>query len=152
MKTETIALENVELAYFKPIVERYNITVRQGSLSAYGNVEYGAKTERIDIAELRVQEADADYIHKAAESVAKTAGAEVDRAAKKYSDAPALVVNVDKVRVQGKLGFFNAARDPQYSLFWNNLDLQIDNFSNQSDKESPMTGSRARQIHGQRRH
>ena len=151
-KTETIALENVELAYFKPIVERYNFTVRQGRLSAYGNVEYGAKTERIDIAELRVQEADADYIHKAAESVAKTAGAEVDSAAKKYSDAPALVVNVDKVRVQGKIGFFNAARDPQYSLFWNNLDLQIDNFSNQSDKERPYDRSRARQIHGQRRH
>ena len=139
-KTETIALENIELAYFKPIVERYNITVRQGLLSAHGNVEYGAKTERIDIAELRVQAADADYIHKAAESVAKTAGAEVDSAAKKYSDAPALVVNVDKVRVQGKLGFFNAARDPQYNIFWNNLDLQIDNFSNQSDKKSPMTG------------
>ncbi len=140
-KSENIALENVELAYFKPIVERYNITVRQGRLSAYGNVEYGAKTERIDIAELRVQEADADYVHKAAESVAKKAGAEVDRVAKKYSDAPALVVNVDKVRVQGKLGFFNAARDPQYSLFWNNLDLQIDNFSNQSNKEGPITGS-----------
>ncbi len=140
VKTETIALENIELAYFKPIVERYNITVRQGSLSAQGNLEYGAKTERIDIAELRVQGADADYIHKAAESVAKTAGAEVDSAAKKYSDAPALVVNVDKVRLQGKLGFFNAARDPQYNIFWNNLDLQIDNFSNQSNKESPMTG------------
>ena len=139
-KSETIALENVDLAYFKPIVERYNITVRQGSLSAYGNVEYGAKTERIDIAELRVQDADADYIHKSAESVAKTAGAEVDSAAKKYSDAPALVVNVDKVRVQGKFGFFNVARQPQYHLFWNDLDLQIDNFSNQSDKERPMTG------------
>jgi len=140
LKTETIALENIELAYFKPIVERYNITVRGGRLSAHGNLEYGVKTERIDIAELRVQGADADYIHKAAESVAKTAGAEVDSAAKKYSDAPELVVNVDKVRVQGKLGFFNAARNPQYNIYWNNLDLQIDNFSNQSDKKSPMTG------------
>ena len=139
-KTETIALENIELAYFKPIVERYNITVRQGRLSAHGNLEYGAKTERIDINELRVQEVDANYIHKAAESVAKSAGAEVDQVAKKYSDAPALVVNVDKVRVQGKLGFFNAARDPQYNLFWNNLDLQIDNLSNHSDKERPVTG------------
>lgn len=139
-KTETIALENVELAYFKPIVERYNITVRQGRLSAYGNVEYGAKTDRIDIAELRVQEADVDYVHKAAESVAKKAGAEVDRTAKRYSDAPTLVVNVDKLRVQGKLGFFNVARDPQYSLFWNNLDLQIDNINNRSDNEVPITG------------
>jgi hypothetical protein len=139
-KSANIALENVELAYFKPIVERYNFRVRQGRLSAYGNVEYGAKTDRIDIAELRVQAADADYLHNAAESVAKKTAAEVDRAAKKYSDAPALALNVDKVRVQGKLGFFNAARDPQYSLFWNNLDLQIDNFTNQSDQGGPITG------------
>lgn len=139
-KSETIALENVDLTYFKPIVERYNITVRQGSLSASGNVEYGAKTQRIDIAELRVQNTDADYIHKLAESVAQKVGVEVDRTAKQYSDTPELVVNIAKVRVQGKLGFFNAARDPQYSLFWNNLDLQIDNFSNQSNK-GPITGS-----------
>ena len=139
-KSETIALENVDLAYFKPIVERYNITVRQGRLSAYGNVEYGAKTERIDVTELQVQDADVDYIHKLTESVAKTAGKEVDSAAKKYSDAPSMVVNVDKVRVQGKLGFVNAARQPQYRLFWNELDLQIGNFSNQSSK-GVMTGS-----------
>ena len=87
-KSETIALENVDLAYFKPIVERYNITVRQGRLSAYGNVEYGANTERIDVTELQVQDADVDYIHKLTESIAKTAGEEVDSAAKKYSDAP----------------------------------------------------------------
>ena len=94
-KSEALALENVDLAYFKPIVERYNITVRQGRLSAYGQVEYGAKTERIEIAEVKVQDADVDYIHKLAEPVAKTAGKEVDSAAKKYSDAPSLVVNVD---------------------------------------------------------
>ena len=132
LKTETIALENVDLAYFKPIVERYSMTVRQGSLSAFGNVEYGTDSQRIDIAELRVRSADMDYIHKKAESVATTAGKEVDSAAKKYSDTAELVVNIDKVQVQGKLGFINAARDPQYRLFLSDLDLQIANLSNQS--------------------
>jgi hypothetical protein len=51
-----------------------------------------------------------------------------------------MVVNVDKVRVKGKLGFVNAARQPQYRLFCNELDLQIGNFSNQSSK-GVMTGS-----------
>ena len=98
LRTETIALENVDLAYFKPIVERYSMTVRQGRLSAFGNVEYGTDSQRIDIAELRVRSADMDYIHKKAESVATTAGKEVDSAAKKYSDTAELVVNIDKVR------------------------------------------------------
>ena len=139
-KSDKLALENIDLTYFKPLVERYDITVRQGTLSAYGNVEYGAKTERIDISEVRVQNADAEYIHKLAESIAQKAGEEVDRTAKKYSDTPELVVTVDKMRVQGKLGFFNAARDPQYRLFLNDLDLQIANLSNQSNK-GPITGS-----------
>ena len=151
LKTETIALENVDLAYFKPIVERYSMTVRQGSLSAFGNVEYGTDTQRIDIAELRVRSADVDYIHKKAESVATTAGKEVDSAAKKYSDTAELVVNIDKVQVQGKLGFINAARDPQYRLFLSDLDLQIANLSNQS-KQGLTTRIGPGQINGQRRH
>ncbi len=124
-KSKALSLEEIDLAYFKPIVERYNFTVRQGNLSAFGNVEYGAKTERIDISELRVQHADAEYIHRTAESVAKKAGEKIDQTAKKYSDSPELAVNINKMRIQGKLGFFNAARQPQYRIFWHDLDLQM---------------------------
>ena len=139
-KSQVIALEDVDLAYFKPIVERYNITVRQGSLSAFGNVEYGAKTERIDIDEVRVQNADAEYINRSPESVAKKAGEKVDQTAKQYSDTPELAVSVKQLRVQGKLGFLNAARTPQYRIFWSDLDLQIANLGNQS-KDGVITGT-----------
>jgi hypothetical protein len=139
-KSKALSLEEIDLAYFKPIVERYNFTVRQGNLSAFGNVEYGAKTERIDISELRVQNADAEYIHRTAESVAKKAGEKVDQTAKKYSDSPELAVNINKMRIQGKLGFFNAARQPQYRIFWNDLDLQMANLGNQSS-EGVITGA-----------
>ena len=139
-KSKALSLEEIDLAYFKPIVERYNFTVRQGNLSAFGNVEYGAKTERIDISELRVQNADAEYIHRTAESVAKKAGEKIDQTAKKYSDSPELAVNINKMRIQGKLGFYNAARQPQYRIFWNDLDLQMTNLGNQSS-EGVITGT-----------
>jgi hypothetical protein len=139
-RSKALSLEDIDLAYFKPIVERYNFTVRQGSLSAFGNVEYGAKAQRIDISEVRVQNADAEYIHRTAESIAKKAGEKVDETAKKYSDRPELAVNIAKTRVQGKLGFLNAARQPQYRIFWNDLDLQIANLGNQS-AEGIITGS-----------
>jgi len=138
-KSDKIALENIDLTYFKPILDRYDISVRQGSLSAFGNIEYGTKTEHIDIAEIRIVNADAEYVHKSAEPVAQKAGREVDQTAKKYSDAPTLTVAVDKVHVTGKLGFTNAAAKPQYHLFWNDLNFEIDNLTNQSDKK-PMTG------------
>ena len=139
-KSQALSLEDIDLAYFKPIVERYNITVRQGSLSAFGNVEYGAKTERIDISEVRVQNADAEYINRSPESVAKKAGEKVDQTAKQYSDRPELAVSVKKLHVQGKLGFLNAARTPQYRIFWTDLDLQLANFGNQSS-DGVITGT-----------
>ena len=139
-KSEALSLEDIDLAYFKPIVERYDFTVRQGSLSAFGNVEYGAKAQRIDISELRVQNADAEYIHRTAESIAKTAGEKVAETAQQYSDRPEFTVSIHKTRIQGKLGFLNAARQPQYRIFWNDLDLQISNLGNQSS-EGAITGS-----------
>ena len=139
-RSRALALEDIDLAYFKPILDRYTVTVRQGRLSAFGNVEYNAKTERIDISELRVQNTDIEYVNRSVESVAKKAGQKVDETAKKYSDSPELAVHIAKTRVQGKLGFLNAARQPQYRIFWNDLDLQIANLGNQS-AEGVITGS-----------
>jgi hypothetical protein len=87
-----------------------------------------------------MQNVDADYVHKSAEPVAKTAGKEVDRTAKKYSDTSTLVVNLRKLRVQGVLGYINAASKPPYRLFWSDLDLQVANLTNQSS-DGPITGT-----------
>jgi hypothetical protein len=52
-----------------------------------------------------------------AESVAQKAGEAVDRTAKKHSDTPDLVVTVDKMRVQGRLGFRRGARSAVSLIF-----------------------------------
>jgi hypothetical protein len=138
-KSDDVALENIELGYFKPILDRYQISVRQGSLSTHASIEYGPEHERIDIPELMVDNVDAEYVHKSAEPVAKKVAAKVDESAKKYSDSPQLTVNIDRVRVRGKLGFANLAGKPPYRVFWTDVDALIAHFTNQS-REGVMTG------------
>jgi hypothetical protein len=134
-----LSLDQVDLDYFKPIIERYNFTVHQGSLLANANVEYAAHTKFVKVSELRIKDVNAEYIHKSTESAPKTVAKEVDRTAKEQSDSPTLEITVDQVHINGRLGLFNAAREPQYRVFWDQTDLRISNFSNQS-AEGAMVG------------
>jgi len=128
-----LSLENIALDYFKPLIERHNFAVHKGTLSANGNMEYAANTKYINIGEIRVRDANAEYINRTADSAPETAAKKVDKVAKEYSDAPTLAVNVDKVYINGRLGFLNTARNPQYRIFWDPCEVQISNFSNQSE-------------------
>ncbi len=134
-----LALEDIALDYFKPIVERYNLAVNKGWFSGNGNMEYAANTKYINIGELRVRDASAEYINKTADSAPETAAKKVDTAAKEYSNAPTLAINIDKIFINGRLGFLNSARNPQYRIFWDPCEVQISNFTNQS-KDGAMVG------------
>lgn len=138
-----LSLEDIALDYFKPLIEQHNVAVHQGTLSATGNMEYAANTRYINVGEIRVRNANAEYINRTADSAPKTAAKKVDKAAKEYSDAPTLQVNVDKVYVNGRLGFLNTARNPQYRIYWDPCEVQISNLTNQSEEgamKAKMTG------------
>jgi hypothetical protein len=134
-----LSLDDIGLDYFKPIIERYNFTARRGNLSARGNMEYAEDTKIIDIKEIRVKDLDGEYINRSQESAPEKVSKKVDESAKEHSDSATLAVRVDKVHINGKLGFFNAAREPQYKVFLDQTDLQISNLSNQS-AEGTMVG------------
>jgi hypothetical protein len=136
-----LSLDQVDLEYFKPIIERYNFTAKGGTLSVSGNMEYAAHSKYINVDEVRVQNIDGEYLHKkSTETPAETASKKVDATAKEHSDAVTLQVRVDKVRVNGKVGFLNQAAEPQYRLFLDQTELQISNLSNQAE-DGVMTGS-----------
>ena len=77
-----LALQDIGLDYFAPLLERRNFSVRQGSLSANGNMEYAANRKYINISELRATDVKAEYINRAAEAAPKTAAKKVAKAAK----------------------------------------------------------------------
>jgi hypothetical protein len=134
-----LSLADIGLDYFKPILERYNFSANRGSVSAQGSIEYAQHTKLIDISEIRGKGVEAEYINRSPESAPKEVSKEVDRAAKEHSDSATLAVQIDKVNINGKLGFFNAARNPQYRVFLDQTDLSVSNFTNQS-REGTMVG------------
>ena len=66
-----VELTNVELDYFKPITNRYNLSVDKGTLSATGHVEYGLEVKTVSLTRATIDGIHVDYVH-----TAPTAGAE----------------------------------------------------------------------------
>jgi hypothetical protein len=127
-----LALENIALDYFKPLIDRYNFSVQSGTLSGRGSMEYAAQTKYINVSELRIGNLNGDYLNKTAESTAEKAGEKVDEAAKEHSDSPTLAVNVDKVFIEGRLGFINTSANPKYRVFCASCRVEVSNLTNQS--------------------
>src|SRR5438093_9721449 len=84
-----VDLANIELDYFKPITNRYNLWVDKGVLSANGHVEYGLEVKTVSLARATIDGIKVDYVH-----TAPTAGAEREvrqkaaTPAKQASNAP----------------------------------------------------------------
>lgn len=128
----TMGLEQIDLQYFKPILARYQIMVRQGVLSGAGSVEYAAHTKIIEIPHVAVQGAQAEYVHeKKTTSPTEEIGKKTHRAAKEYGNKPDLVVRIDRVTIaDSQLGFVNKAADPHYRVFIADAEIKLENFSN----------------------
>jgi len=126
-------LERIELDYFKPVTNRYNVSVDKGLLSASGQFELGTKVRRVELEEATVSGIKVEYIH-----MAQTAAAEQARvkgavtAAKKASNAPDLLLKIAKLRVtQSTFGYTNKTTNPQYRVFASDANITLTNVSNQ---------------------
>ena len=128
-----VELASIELDYFKPITNRYNLWVDKGILSAAGHVEYGQETRTVILSRAAVDGIQVDYVH-----TAPTAGAEretrakVASAAKEAANAPDLVVRISELRLtKSTVGFVNKATNPSYRVFLADTDGTLTNLSNQ---------------------
>ncbi len=124
-------VEKVALDYFRPITERYQFSVRKGVLNAEGFIEYAPDAETIIIKRVNLDSIDADYIHQAPSAPTEGIAKKVAKTTKKYSNEPTLEVKVDELEVRNsRLGFINRAAKPPYRVFFTDVTLEIQNFSN----------------------
>jgi len=128
-----IKLEKIPLERFKPVADRYNVSISGGVLRAAGNVEYAPKVQVANLEELAIHGLKADYIHSE-----KTAGVEKRRAkavgktAKELSNKPEVLITVDKINLTGStIGMVNDVVGKRYRVFLSDADFQLSNFSNQ---------------------
>lgn len=127
-------LEEVPLDYFRPMLSRTNLSIRNGFLTSHGRVEYAPKFKVAHVEDLTIDRVRLDYIHSPRTAAAEERRADkVQKAVKKASDEPGLVVRLDKFHLRNSnVGFINRAKKPAYRLFLSGTDLRVTNLSNQS--------------------
>jgi Domain of Unknown Function (DUF748) len=128
-----VELTTIELDYFKPITNRYNLLVDKGVLSAAGHVEYGQETKTVALTHATIDGIHVDYVHTAPTAVAERETREkAAAAAKEASNAPDLLVRIDELRMtKSTVGFVNKATTPSYRVFLSDADGTLTNLSNQ---------------------
>jgi Domain of Unknown Function (DUF748) len=127
-----VDLAGIELGYFKPITNRYNLVVDKGVVSARGEVEYGQEVRTVELKSAMLEGVHVEYVHSP-----RTAGAERERAgqaktaAKKVNNAPDVLVRIGELHlVNSTLGFVNKAKTPAYRIFVEDLNGFLANLSN----------------------
>jgi hypothetical protein len=126
-------LAGIDLDYFKPITNRVNLSVRGGSLTVSGSTEYAPSIKTLALDRVRVEGPEVEYVHTArtAEDESERAG-RAARAAKAVANAPGVQLRIDRLElVRGTLGFVNRAAQPPYRVRMTEVDLSVDNLSNQ---------------------
>jgi hypothetical protein len=128
-----VQLEQIQLDYFKPITNRYNVGVRNGTLSLAGNIEYAPKITRLMLERVLIQGVAIDYTHtpRTAE-VEKARGQQTAQAAKQVANAPTVQLQVDRLDVvKSTFGFVNQAATPAYRIVLTDTDVTLEHLSNQ---------------------
>ena len=126
-----VELDQITLNYFKPIAERYKLSVRMGSLSTQGSIEFASDVRKILIRNLSLTDIDGDYLHQETqtartEKVAKQAS----KVVRETANDPTLEVRVERFSANGRIGYVNQAAKPSYTVFLASMKLQLDNLSN----------------------
>lgn len=126
-------LRDIPLDRFRPILGRNNLSVRGGSLSSSGKIEYSSPVKVARVEDLTIRGIRIDYLH-----TTKTAAAEkrrtekVERAVKRATNKPGLLLELEKFHLaNSELGLINRAKQPDYRLFIAGTDLHVTNLSNQ---------------------
>ncbi|MBI5576436.1 MAG: DUF748 domain-containing protein [Deltaproteobacteria bacterium] len=124
-------LENVPLEYFKPVVARTNLSVKSGTFSGAGSIEYAPNVKVAHLEDLSVQGMEIDYVHSARTAEAEKRRAEAVGKAVKEAPKAEMLLRVDRVRLtRCSVGMQNENADPPYRVYLTDADLLLTNLSN----------------------
>jgi len=130
----SFSLSQIELDYFRPITNRYNVSVRNGIFSTDGLVEYAPNKKVADIKNVTIKGVAVDYIHTAKTAAAEQQVAEtVATTAKDLNNNPEVLIKLNRIDIlKSRFGFVNKAASPEYQLFFSDAQVRVENLSNQS--------------------
>lgn len=127
-----LRLDQVALDYFKPITNRYNVSVRNGSLSLAGNIEYAPKTTRLILDRVLVHGVALEYLHLPHTAEVEKARAQQTADAGKQATRTSAEFRIERLEVtKSTFGFVNQAARPAYRLQMTDTNLTIEHLGNQ---------------------
>ena len=128
----SIALEGIELDYFRPITNRQNVGVQGGTLGAKGRVEYGPTIKLVELEQATIRDVRVDYVHtKKDTGVTKTAAVKTERTAQAAANRADLILRIDDVHVvNANVGLVNRTVDPEFRVFLSQVDVRARDLSN----------------------
>jgi hypothetical protein len=134
-----VVLEDIDLEYFAPVLARYHVVVRDGTLAARGRVEYAPTVRIVHLTSVAVRDLDADYEYTARPAAPeKQVARKTAEVAEEVANDPETLLRADQIAVTGAVGFRNRAADPDYRVTLTGIDLDVRNFSNHFS-EGPAT-------------
>ncbi len=144
-----LTLADLRLDPFKPILERYNLTIAKGRLSLASNVEYSPKIKTADVTNVTLNDLDAAYINRPAHAeAAEQLRAKTAEAAKEVANDPGILLLVRKMDAErARVRFVNEVADPDYTLALDDASLHLANLSNHENRP-PTTGEIAGRFMG----
>jgi hypothetical protein len=126
-----LSLEKVPLEYFKPVVARTNLSVRAGTFSGSGSIEYAPNVKVTHLKDLTIQGMEIDYVHSARTAEAEKRRAEEIGKAVKEAPKSEMLFRVDRLRfTRCNVGMVNENASRPYRVFLAEADLRLTNLSN----------------------
>ena len=127
-----LRLDQVALDYFKPITNRYNLAVRNGSLSLAGNIEYAPKITRLILERVLVHGVALEYLHLPHTAEVEKARAQQTAEAAKQATRTSTEFRIERLEVvKSTFGFMNQAAKPAYRLQLTDTNLTVEHLGNQ---------------------
>lgn len=127
-----IMLEQVELDYFRPLVQRHNFTIRNGLLSGSGEVEYAPTITVFHLQKVTIDGVQLTYTHTSRSTGAeKQVARKTVQAAQKLNNNPETILRADRIDiVRSQFSFANTEASPDYRLVLNDAEFHLSNFTN----------------------
>jgi hypothetical protein len=131
-----VALKEIPLDYFKPVTNRFNLTVAGGTLSAEGLVEYAPTIKVVDLKNAEITGVRIEYIHTPKNAgIAKKTTRTTAEATKKAAGRPDLVARIGQLRVtKSEVAVVNRTTAPPFRVSFTDVNLVIDHVSSRPEE------------------
>ena len=129
-----LSLVRVPLDRLAPLAQDYQLKTTSGLLSLDGTVEYTPELQVARLRQVLFENLRLDYVtSKATAGVEAEHARQAEQVARQLRNAPRVILQMDSLRMtHGQIGFVNQATRPPYRVFISEVDLKLDNLSNQA--------------------